>query len=101
MNFTEFKKMPTKFYFEIQYLIDWLIDLFIYLFIYWVWQPEAGLQRIHTDIHAVKELGLYISTFTQSSLQVTLEVRKWVRYERILVSVCTSANCWIFQRFNT
>ena len=29
---------------------DWLIDLFIY----WVWQPEAGLQRIHTDIHAVK-----------------------------------------------
>ena len=27
-----------------------------------------------------------MSTFTQSSLQVALEVRKWVRYERILVS---------------
>jgi len=28
--------------------------------IYWVWQPEAGLQRLHTDIHTVKKLGLYI-----------------------------------------
>jgi len=28
--------------------------------IYWVWQPEAGLQRIHTYIHTVKKLGLYI-----------------------------------------
>ena len=48
-----------------------LIYLFIYLFIYWVWQTDAGLQRIHTDIHAVKKLGLYIE-YNQQNARIWL-----------------------------
>ena len=55
MNFTEFKKMPTKFYFEIQYLIDWLIDWLIYLFIYLF--IGFGSQRL--------DYNVYIQTYMQ------------------------------------
>ena len=50
----------------------------------------------HICIHTVKENWAYaLSTFTQSSLQVAREVRK---YERVLKSVFPCANCWIFHR---
>ena len=38
---------------SLEYVISY--EAFFDWLIYWVWQPEAGLQRIHTDIHTVKK----------------------------------------------
>ena len=58
-----------------------------------------GCITTHTYIHEVKKNYAYrLSTFTQSSLEVTLEVRKWMWCERVLKSVCLCANSWIFHR---
>ena len=52
-------------------------EMVVMMMIYGVWQPETGLQHIHTYTHTVKENWAYtLATLTQSCQHVALVVRK-------------------------